>query len=328
MKQELFEEKYRGGWQEFESWLDRLDAGRSSEASVPRPAFDAAELPARYRRLCQHLALARDRAYSADLVERLNALVLRGHHLLYGASGERKARLLAFVYGGFPRMVRAEARLVGLAAALFLGPLLLLLVMLQSHPDFVYYLINADAVAGMEKMYSPGSARLGAREADTDVGMFGFYIWNNVKIGFQTFATGLVFGIGTVAFLLFNGVYIGAIAGHLTQIGYGEPFYSFVSGHSAFELTAIVLSGAAGLKLGGALLAPGQLTRSAALTAAARAAAPLAYGAGLMFVAAAFVEAFWSPHRLVAPEAKYAIGIALWVAVLAYFAVLGRQRGP
>lgn len=41
------------------------------------------------------------------------------------------------------------------------------------------------------------------------------------------------------------------MAGHLTQIGYITPFYSFVVGHSSFELIAIILSGAAGLKAAG-----------------------------------------------------------------------------
>ena len=40
--------------------------------------------------------------------------------------------------------------------------------------------------------------------------MFGFYIFNNVRIGFQTFASGLVFGLGTILYLLYNGVFIGA----------------------------------------------------------------------------------------------------------------------
>ena len=144
-------------------------------------------------------------------------------------------------------------------------------------------------------MYDPANKRLGMREADDNVAMFGFYIWNNVRIGFQTFATGLAFGLGTLFYLVFNGVMIGAVAGYLTEIGYGDPFWSFVSGHSAMELTAIAISGAAGLRLGAALIAPGLRSRKAALVAAARPAVQLMYGAAAMFFAAAFIEAFWSP---------------------------------
>ena len=68
----------------------------------------------------------------------------------------------------------------------------------------------------------------------------------------------------------FNGLLLGAIAGLLVTRGDSERFFSFVVTHSAFELTAIVLSGAAGLKLGHAVLAPGRLTRTQALMRAAR----------------------------------------------------------
>ena len=158
--------------------------------------------------------------------------------------------------------------------------------------------------------------------------MFGVYIWNNIKIGFQVFAGGLLFGVGAVFFLLFNGFVLGAVAGHLTQIGYITPFYSFVAGHSAFELTAIMLSGAAGLKLGYALIAPGQLTRKAALIAAARNATRIMYGAAGMLLCAAFIEAFWSPLTEVPPPVKYAVGVALWLLVIVYFVAMGRDRAP
>ena len=180
----------------------------------------------------------------------------------------------------------------------------------------------------MESMYGPNARRLGARAADTDVAMFGHYIWNNVKIGFQTFATGLLFGVGTVFFLLFNGIIIGAIAGHLTHAGYVTAFWSFVAGHSAMELGAIAISGAAGLKLGMALIAPGQLSRSAALGAASQNAVRLVYGASGMFLIAAFIEAFWSPITSIAPLVKYSVGIVLWLALAAYLMFTGRRGGP
>ena len=91
-------------------------------------------------------------------------------------------------------------------------------------------------------------------------------------------------------------------------------------------LVPLVLAGAAGLKLGAALIAPGRLTRKQALVAAGRAAAGIMYGVAAMLFAAAFVEAFWSP-RTFAPHIKYAVGAAMWLAVLAYFAYAGRARG-
>jgi len=147
-----------------------------------------------------------------------------------------------------------------------------------------------------------------------------------VRIGFQTFAGGMLAGVGSAWFLGANGVIIGAVAGYLVHAGFGETFWSFVAGHSALELMAIVFSGAAGFRLGLAVIAPGNLSRKAALVAAAKPAVRMMYGAALMFLAAAFVEAFWSPLTEIPYDWKIGVGIGAWVVLLAYFLLAGRVR--
>ena len=327
MRQTAFEERHEDEWQRFESWLERNERLRRRRNEVPpMGALPDRDVPGAYRHLCQHLALARDRQYSPQLVDRLNGLVLRGHHLLYGARAASARGALGFLLGGFPRLVREEWRIVAAGMLLFFLPLALLYFAVHWQPDFVHRLFEPRALAQLQEMYSPSNTRIGAREADDNVAMFGFYIWNNVKIGFQTFATGLAFGLGSVFYLVSNGVYIGAIAGYLTDIGYGTQFWPFVVGHSALELTAIGISGGAGLRLGAALVAPGARSRKAALVVAAQPAIRLVYGAALMFLGAAFIEAFWSPLTSFPPASKYAAGLALWCLVIAYFVFGGRGR--
>jgi uncharacterized membrane protein SpoIIM required for sporulation len=316
MRQAAFEAAHAAEWQAFERFLD-------DERPV---AFERQEMPARYRRLCQALALAADRQYSPELVDRLNRLALRGHGVLYRNRRRESQQVLEFLLGGFAALVRREWRLVAAAALVFFGPLLVLIGVLQAYPEFVHYLLGPEQIASFHSMYDPSNPRLGMRPADSSLYMFGFYIWNNVRIGFQTFAGGLAAGVGSLWFLAANGVIIGAVAGYLTQVGFGETFWSFVAGHSAPELLAIVLSGAAGLRLGLAIISPGNATRRAALVAAAKPAVRLMYGAALMFVLAAFVEAFWSPNTLVAFEAKVGAGLAGWLAFVLYFLLAGRSR--
>lgn len=316
MKQAPFEAAHAHEWQQFEDFLDHRKPA----------AFPPAEMPERYRRLCQSLALAADRRYSPALVDRLNQLALRGHHALYANRRRQGQRVAEFILAGFPALVRREWRLAAAAAVLFFGPLVTLMAALQAFPGFVHYLLAPEQLAAFHEMYDPQSRRLGMREADTHLAMFGFYIWNNVQIGFQTFAGGLAYGVGSAWFLLSNGVVIGAVAGYLTQLGYGATFWSFVAGHSSFELLAIVLSGAAGLRLAAALIAPGNLSRKAALVAAAKPAVRIMYGAALMFLIAAFIEAFWSPLTEVPFDAKIAAGAAGWLALGAYFGFAGRAR--
>ena len=314
MRQAPFEAAHAKEWAEFEAFLDG------------KPAFDRALMPERFRRVCQGLALATDRRYSAELIERLNLLAMRGHHALYANRRRESQQVLEFMLAGFPRLVRSEWRLVSAAALLFFGPLLVLVAVLQAFPDFVTYVLTPEQIASFHSMYDPSNKRLGMREADDNIMMFGFYVWNNVRIGFQTFAGGLLACVGSVYFLGANGVIIGAIAGYLTHAGFSQTFWSFVAGHSSLELIAIVLSGAAGFRLGLAVIAPGGRSRKAALVAAARPAVRMMYGAAVLFFAAAFVEAFWSPLTEVPYNVKIAAGIAGWVLILAYLLLAGRAR--
>ncbi len=319
MKQQDFELRHEAYWRATETLIDSLNQRKRVTAQ------EAAEFPARYRQVCKHLALARERQYASYLTERLNQLMLRGHQYLYSARAGFLSPILHFIGAAFPALVRREWRLFLLAFFLFYGPALLMGWAAYERPEMAYTLMTPTQLSQVEEMYRPDAPHIGReRGADNDFYMFGAYIWNNIRIGFQTFAGGIIFGIGSIFFLLFNGLYIGVIAGHLTQIGYTQTFWPFVAGHGAFELTAIVLSGMAGLKLGFALLSPGRRTRLDALREAAKISIKIIYGVIGMLVIAAFFEAFWSASTLVSPTTKYGVAAVLWGTVALYFLLVGR----
>ena len=315
MKQEQFVARRQSHWDALEQFL--ADNDKKAANAIPAD-FD---FPHVYRQVCHDLALARSRMYGQPLINRLNDLVMRGHQRMYRRRPLLLQQIATFFSHEFPVLVRQEWRLVTVSALLFLGSLAIMLTAIQFIPDLVYSVIDAEQVAAAEEMYSPAQQqRLGReRAAESDIFMFGFYIRNNTSIGFRTFAGGLFFGLGSIFFLLFNGISIGSIAGHLTEVGYTETFWGFVAGHSSMELTAIVLSGAAGLKLGMALIKPGRKSRSHALRDNASVAMRIVYGAATMFIIAAFIEAFWSSKAALPFELKITLGILLWVLLLIYF---------
>jgi uncharacterized membrane protein SpoIIM required for sporulation len=325
VNQEAFQARHEGDWIAFENWLETATARRRRDHTATATIGEES-VAQRYRVLCQHLALARDRQYSPGLVERLNSIVMRGHQVLYGTHTETGPAVARFFAADFARAVRKQWRPVALAAALFFVPLLGIAAALQYWPDFVHTLLPQSQILAYQEMYDPANKRPGQREAQADALMLGHYIWNNIRIGFQTFAGGLLFGLGSVFYLTTNGVLIGATAGHLVQIGFATPFLSFVAGHSALELSGIVLMGGAGLLLGSALLFPGPFSRVSALRLKARAGVPLVYGGGALLALAALVEAFWSPITQFSPALKYAVGIALWLLLGAYMLLAGRSR--
>lgn len=321
MRQHDFEALHAPHWDRLESMLQTLDSKTQAGAA------QLATFPRAYHQVCQHLALARERQYAPHLIDRLDAIVQGCYRHLYRARGLSRYRVLDFLTTGFPVLVRAEWRLVALSSALLYLPMLVMGLAVYFAPHMVYTVLDPATVGGIESMYDPKAEHIGReRGSDSDFMMFGHYIMNNIGISFQVFAGGLLGGLGSVFYLVYNGVYLGAVAGHLTQVEYTSTFYSFVVGHGAFELTAIALSGAAGLRLGLSLIAPGRKTRLHALRDAADTSIRIMYGVATMLLLAAFVEAFWSSTQAVSPAVKHGVGAVLWLLVGAYLLGMGRGR--
>lgn len=329
MRQAHFVARHEREWDVFAQWLD-------ARAASPRKARAAArgwqglrdeDMPARYRRLCQQLALARRRGYSPEVTARLQELMQRGHNALYRPAPPRWRRALEFLLADFPRLVRAQRGCLWASAAVFALSTLGMYLAVRWRPELVHSLFDPHQLTQFESMYDPAApdARLG-RDSGSDLAMFGYYIANNIGIGFRTFASGLLAGVGALAALVFNGVVFGAVAAHLQGIGHGGPFWRFVVGHSAPELSAIVVAGAAGLRLGLDLLAPGRRSRVDALVEGGKAGGKLCIGVFAMLLFAAFVEAFWSSIGWIPAPVKFAVGGALWALVLGWLGWAGRMR--
>ena len=320
-----FEALYQKEWIELEALLDRV-LGRGSARGQERDDVPGERVAALYRRSCEQLALARARSYPAYVVDRLERLTADGHQVIYRQHAFGFARLKAMLAVEFPRAVRAQSRYVAAATVLFLVPTFAVGLLVYWYPELILSVVSSQTAASFEQMYSPGAESIGrVREASTDWVMFGYYIRNNIGVAFQCFAGGLFAGLGSLFFLAYNGAFGGAIAGYLTERGMAPTFYSFVATHSAFELTAIVLSGAAGLRIGHSLLAPGRLTRRQALVFATQDSAVILYGIVAMLLVAAGIEAFWSSAQWLSHPIKYGVAALCWIGVLAYFTLQGRR---
>ncbi len=318
MNEARFIEKYEPVWKEFEAVL--------AEIERPQGSVRIDDFPRLFRTLCNHLTLARSRGYSAALVERLNPLVERGHGVLYANRSGRWDHILDYIAGGYARDVRRNWKTLAVAMLVFFGSYFGVLGWLLVEPEWAVHVLGPDMAAQMESMYASAEEMRAQREADSDVMMFGYYINNNVGIALRTFGSGVVFGIGSLLTLLFNGVVLGAASAHVTNVGYGDNFWSFVITHGSFELTAIALAGQAGLKIGFAPIWPGRRRRLQALREEAKDSFGLVVGFTVMLVIAAFIEAFWSSST-VPNQGKYIVGTGCWIFVIAYLAIAGRGRG-
>ncbi len=265
-----FEQLHQDEWSELEIAIGSVGMQTISK-SMSLPPTRGARVALLYRRACEHLALARARAYPAYIVDRLERITEDAHQLIYHRPEVGMGRLRRVLASEFPASVRAHRRYVAVAAAVFVLPMVIVGALVYGRPELILSVVSAETAASFEDMYSPAAESIGrVRTASTDWIMLGYYIRNNIGVSFQCFAGGLFAGLGTLFFLAYNGAFAGALAGYLAERGMSATFFSFVATHSAFELTAIVLSGAAGLRIGHSLRRAGP----AAATALAGAGGP------------------------------------------------------
>jgi uncharacterized membrane protein SpoIIM required for sporulation len=304
-----FQTENQASWNELERELGR-----------EQRHLDPDRFLALYRLCCEHLALARSRSFPLHVIEHLASITSRAHQIIYRQSDAGFARIARALLEDFPIVVRRLWAYIAIAAALLMIPTIAIAIATYFNPDLILSIVDRNTAASFEQMYSPVAQAIGRpRDIASDWLMFGFYIKNNIGIAFQCYATGVVFGLGSLYFLLSNATFGGGIAGYVASLGYGGTFFPFVATHSAFELTAIVLCGAGGLRIGQSVLLPGRLTRVAALELAARETSLIVFGAAVMLVIAAAIEAFWSSAPWVTPTAKYVCAGFCWTLVLCFF---------
>ncbi len=315
LNQDEFVAKRRPGWTELEGLLlGDKELYRLLPTSISR----AASL---YRTLCADLMYARSAGYTPELIGFLDALGARAHNALYGTRPVGLAAAWNVVAREFPRTLRRRWGFQLMAWLLFLGPLMVGLIGALYSTEFAGKILPPEQLAMMAEMYSEGFE--GGRSEGVDASMAGFYVRNNVGIAFRCFATGILFGAGSMFFLIYNGLSIGTTTGHVIHVGHGENILTFMCGHGPFELTAIIIAGGAGLQMGYALVATQGKTRIGSLRAAAPELGHLVIGAGVMLVIAAFIEGFWSPSG-VAPPIKWAVSAINTLFVIAWLTLGGR----
>jgi uncharacterized membrane protein SpoIIM required for sporulation len=287
----------------------------------------ARQFPRSFREITQDLNTAKAHGFDPALILRLNYLAIEGNQILYGGRTWSFKEAANFIFRTFPQAVRAQWRGLGITHLIFYGLAFFFFFLCLRFPFLVYEIIPESQVMELEDMYNPESYYyLTPRDVTSDADMFGFYIYNNISIAFRTFAGGILAGAGSILILCFNGIFLGAAAGHLVNQGFGTTFFPFIIAHSAFELTAIVLSAQAGLLLGFRLFVTQGLSRRASIRRAGKTAVPLIAGSALFLVLAAVIEAFWSSRHLMPPAVRYGAGIAAWVLVIGYFSLMGREK--
>lgn len=238
--------------------------------------------------------LGRLRAGASSRAQAAEALAGEAQRVVYrDASGGGRLdgrAMIRLLLEEFPTALRVNRAWVGTAAALFLLPFAYGVWGAASDPVFAEAVVPAETRDLLGDSYREQIERSG----DENAFMAGFYVYNNVSIALRAVAGGVFAGLGSAWTLLWNGLVLGGFTGWILGEGLGANFLRFTSGHVVWELTAIVIAGAAGLRLGASLIVTEGRTRGASLRASGPDVLRLTVGAAVMLFVAAAVEGFWS----------------------------------
>jgi uncharacterized membrane protein SpoIIM required for sporulation len=280
VKDAAFATRRAPDWEELDALLRR--AGTRPERLGPEGVL---RLGALYRAAAADLAFARRALPQDPARRRLEELVARGRRAVY-ADERRRARPLDFLAGGYWRSVAGRPAALALATALFVVPAVLALVWALSDPDAALGLVPGDFRQAVEPVGDTGMSRAEAAVFSSQV------LTNNIQVALLAFALGITAGLGTAAILAYNGLIVGVLAGGAIGAGNGVAFLEFIFAHGLLELSLIWVAGAAGLRVGWAMISPGPRRRGVALVAEGRTAIAVAAGTIPWFVLAGLIEGF------------------------------------
>ena len=306
-------------WDQLALIVARAGADRNGVRQLSRADLKA--LGSLYRRAANDLAYVRLRGGDPRLVDYLNDLVFRAHSLVYSERTPRSANVVRFLLVEFPRLLRRRKGYIYAAAAMFFLGGLLGAGMTAADPDLIGVFLPSRA--GDVDFYK----NLPKTVTDETKPMFAAQLMtNNIRVAILAFAVGVLGGLPTLLLLFANGLPIGSLAIQQHNAGYDTVLWSFLLPHGVPELTAIFIAGGAGMLIGHALVAPGELTRREALVVAGRDAVKLLLGTVMLFIIAGFIESFISPTDLPAPF-KFAFASLMVVGLTAYFRASPEEDG-
>ena len=309
-------------WNELQILLHHFNRTRTSRAT-PEQILRLGEL---YRSACADLMLADAHDLPRDTVRFLHTLVGRAHNTVYRGQGFHWRDWAEVIFVEVPRRLRSDPML-RLAMLTFWGLFVLMGIIAAAQPGFAARVVGEHEVTAVEDMFDQpiSDPDVGARMGRDDTVMAGFYIYNNAGIGLRCYAWGLLFGLGSLWTLASEGIRIGTLFGHMATTTQAGNFFTFVTAHGPFELTAIVFSGAAGLRMGSGWIITHGETRLASLRREAARSLPIAGVSVILFVLAAFLEGFISASPL--PYSAKGTIAATSAAMLAFY-IFGLGRNP
>ncbi|MGB6974322.1 MAG: stage II sporulation protein M [Terracidiphilus sp.] len=280
--------KRRPHWERLAALLaqsDQSGLGQLSRAELQ-------EMALLYRQVAADISVLRQDPTARTYAEHVNQLLARAHHIMYSRRKTSLATLFRFLRDDYPAIFQRQFSFVFAALVVSVAWGTLGAVVTSTHPAFMRHYVGPAMIATMERhqMWTQSVVSVAPMASS-------FIMTNNLTVTFVTFASGILFGLGTFWFLYTNGMMLGVIGAACHHYGMSLALWSFVAPHGSLELPSIFIAGGAGFRLGYAMLFPGHLRWKDSVAQGGLEATRLVSGIIPLLVIAGTLEGFFSPSH-------------------------------
>jgi uncharacterized membrane protein SpoIIM required for sporulation len=196
---------------------------------------------------------------------------------------------------------------------IFLVGLTIGIISCINDPSFATKILGAGYVEQTMENIASGDP-MAIYKDDDDTNMFLGITWNNLRVSFRIFISGILFGAGTILYLMMNAVMVGTFQFFFWDKGvFGESFITIWQ-HGTIEISCLVIAAAAGLTLAKGLIFPGTYPRMQAMQISAIKGLTIMAGVAPLIILAGFIEAFIT--RLTEAPIAFRIFVLLASAIL------------
>lgn len=313
MRETTFLKQNEKKWNEFEQLL-RQKKGAAKPDQIARLFIE----------ITDDLAYARTHYPQSNTVRYLNDLAAKVHLAIVRNKKEKRNRFFHFWKYELPAIMANSQPKVFYSFLIFAVGILVGIVSTLSDENFVRIILGDEYVEYTIRNIEKGNP-LAIYGNTSEIPMFLGITLNNLKVGLLVFASGLLFSVGTAWFLFYHGVMVGAFQTFFYHYGVLGESFQVVYVHGTFELSMLVIEGAAGFHLGNSLLFPGTYTRMESLRRGAIRGMKVALGVMPFTIVAGFLEGFVTRYTDMPLPISLLIIFGSLAVVLYYFVIYPLQ---
>ena len=317
LKSQRFRRAREDDWRRLERLMDKAEKGSASKLTDA----EILAVPVLYRSTLSALSVARETSLDQGLIDYLETLSARAYFFVYGSRATIPDRLVAFFRTDWPAAVRGLWRETLVSTALLMLGALVGAWLVMREPEWFYAFVPADLSGGRDPAASTDALRGTLDGADGPHGLSAFaaYLFtHNAQVALLAFALGFALCLPTGLLILYNGATVGAFFALFASRGLGVELGGWLLIHGVTELFAVILAGAAGLRIGWAVAFPGQKRRTEAAVEAGRTAGIAMGGVVVMLMFAGLLEGF-GRQLIVDTALRYAVAATTAAVWALYF---------